>query len=75
MSAESGRMHGHASSSGDKKSKRKPKRKETYSVYIYKVLKQVSKYFPVLRAVSHVKLILPVAFNPIKEKKRKSASI
>ena len=46
MSAESGRMRGHPSSSGDKKSKRKSKRKETYSVYIYKVLKLVSKYFP-----------------------------
>nr|XP_009500282.1 PREDICTED: late histone H2B.L4-like [Phalacrocorax carbo] len=41
MSAEAGKKRGHASTSGDKKSKRKPKRKETYSVYIYKVLKQV----------------------------------
>ncbi|XP_071071451.1 histone H2B type 2-K1 [Dasypus novemcinctus] len=28
-------------SSGDKKSKKRSRRKETYSVYIYKVLKQV----------------------------------
>uniref|UniRef100_A0A8B9T6K2 Histone H2B n=4 Tax=Anatidae TaxID=8830 RepID=A0A8B9T6K2_ANAPL len=42
MSAEAGKKRGgHASTSGDRKSKRKPKRKETYSVYIYKVLKQV----------------------------------
>ncbi|XP_009996349.1 PREDICTED: uncharacterized protein LOC104389093 [Chaetura pelagica] len=41
MSAEAGRKRGHTPSSGDKKAKRKPKRKETYSVYIYKVLKQV----------------------------------
>uniref|UniRef100_A0A8B9NRE4 Histone H2B n=1 Tax=Apteryx owenii TaxID=8824 RepID=A0A8B9NRE4_APTOW len=40
MSAEAGKKRGHAPTSGDKKSKRKPKRKETYSVYIYKVLKQ-----------------------------------
>lgn len=46
MSAEAGKKRGgHASTSGDRKSKRKPKRKETYSVYIYKVLKQVSKCF------------------------------
>lgn len=50
MSAEGGRMHGRASSSGDKKSKKKPKRKETYSVYIYKVLKQVSNYFPSIKS-------------------------
>uniref|UniRef100_A0A8C0IA38 Histone H2B n=1 Tax=Bubo bubo TaxID=30461 RepID=A0A8C0IA38_BUBBB len=41
MSAEAGKKRGHVPMSGDKKSKRKPKRKETYSVYIYKVLKQV----------------------------------
>ncbi|XP_025971613.1 late histone H2B.L4 [Dromaius novaehollandiae] len=41
MSAEAGKKRGHAPTAGDKKSKRKPKRKETYSVYIYKVLKQV----------------------------------
>lgn len=29
-------------SSGDKKSKKRSRRKETYSMYIYKVLKQVS---------------------------------
>ncbi|XP_057280268.1 late histone H2B.L4 [Pezoporus wallicus] len=40
MSA-SERKCGHASPSGEKKSKKKPKRKETYSIYIYKVLKQV----------------------------------
>lgn len=28
---------------GEKKSKRKPKKKEVFSVYIYKVLKQVSQ--------------------------------
>lgn len=45
MSAEAGKKRGHAPASGDGKSKRKPKRKETYSVYIYKVLKQVSRCF------------------------------
>lgn len=30
-------------SSGDKKGKRKVKRRETYAMYIYKVLKQVSE--------------------------------
>jgi len=45
MSAEAGKKHGHAPTSGDRKSKKKLKRKETYSVYIYKVLKQVSKCF------------------------------
>lgn len=39
------RKRGHASASEDRKSKKKPKRKETYSIYIYKVLKQVSKCF------------------------------
>ncbi|XP_010115688.1 PREDICTED: histone H2B, gonadal-like, partial [Chlamydotis macqueenii] len=41
MSAEAGKKHGHGPALGDRKAKRKPKRKETYSVYIYKVLKQV----------------------------------
>ncbi|XP_009954812.1 PREDICTED: histone H2B, gonadal-like, partial [Leptosomus discolor] len=41
MGVEAGKKHDHAPSSGDRRSKRKPKRKETYSVYIYKVLKQV----------------------------------
>ncbi|KAM9647899.1 histone H2B type 2-K1 [Morphnus guianensis] len=41
MSAEAGKKRGHAPASGDRKSRKKPKRKETYSVYIYKVLKQV----------------------------------
>ncbi|KAM6338911.1 histone H2B type 2-K1 [Podargus strigoides] len=41
MSAEAGKKRGHAPAAGDRKTKRKPKRKETYSVYIYKVLKQV----------------------------------
>ncbi|XP_051466996.1 late histone H2B.L4 [Apus apus] len=41
MNAEAGKKRGHTPSSGDRKAKRKPKRKETYSVYIYKVLKQV----------------------------------
>ncbi|XP_010134381.1 PREDICTED: histone H2B, gonadal-like [Buceros rhinoceros silvestris] len=41
MSAEAGKKHGHTPTSGDRKSKKKLKRKETYSVYIYKVLKQV----------------------------------
>ncbi|KAM6104465.1 histone H2B type 2-K1 [Theristicus caerulescens] len=41
MSAEAGKKRGRAPTSGDRKPKRKPKRKETYSVYIYKVLKQV----------------------------------
>ncbi|XP_009705249.1 PREDICTED: histone H2B, gonadal-like, partial [Cariama cristata] len=43
MSAEAGRKRGRAPApaSGDRKPKRKPKRRETYSVYIYKVLKQV----------------------------------
>ncbi|XP_005230966.1 late histone H2B.L4 [Falco biarmicus] len=38
---EAGKKHGHTSASGDRKPKRKPKRKENYSLYIYKVLKQV----------------------------------
>ncbi|XP_030300911.1 late histone H2B.L4-like [Calypte anna] len=41
MSAEGRKKCGHSPTSGDRKSKKKPKRKETYSVYIYKVLKQV----------------------------------
>ncbi|XP_029863615.1 late histone H2B.L4 [Aquila chrysaetos chrysaetos] len=41
MSAEAGKKRGRTPASGDRKSRRKPKRKETYSVYIYKVLKQV----------------------------------
>ncbi|KAH1177344.1 hypothetical protein KIL84_011046, partial [Mauremys mutica] len=41
MSAEAGKKRGRGPVSGDKKSKRKVKRRETYSVYIYKVLKQV----------------------------------
>lgn len=43
MSLEAGKKRGRPAASGDKKAKRKLKRKETYSVYIYKVLKQVSK--------------------------------
>lgn len=43
MSVEAGKKRGHGPTTGDRKAKRKPKRKETYSVYIYKVLKQVSK--------------------------------
>lgn len=49
MSADAGKKRGrgpvHAPAPGDRKPKKKPKRKESYSVYIYKVLKQVSKYF------------------------------
>ncbi|XP_006037126.1 late histone H2B.L4-like [Alligator sinensis] len=41
MSLEAGKKRGRPTVSGDKKAKRKLKRKETYSVYIYKVLKQV----------------------------------
>uniref|UniRef100_A0A8C5J062 H2B.E variant histone 1 n=1 Tax=Junco hyemalis TaxID=40217 RepID=A0A8C5J062_JUNHY len=41
MSPEPLKKHGHAAASGEKRSKRKPKRKEVFSVYIYKVLKQV----------------------------------
>ncbi|XP_054495187.2 histone H2B type 2-K1 [Agelaius phoeniceus] len=41
MSPEPLKKHGHAAASGEKRSKRKPKRKEAFSVYIYKVLKQV----------------------------------
>ncbi|XP_019364072.1 PREDICTED: late histone H2B.L4-like [Crocodylus porosus] len=41
MSLEAGKKRGRPTASGDKKAKRKLKRKETYSVYIYKVLKQV----------------------------------
>ncbi|XP_009896854.1 late histone H2B.L4 [Dryobates pubescens] len=41
MSAGAGKMHGCSPASVDKKSKRKSKKNETYSVYIYKVLKQV----------------------------------
>lgn len=62
MSAEAGKKHGHTSTSGDRKSKRKLKRKETYSVYIYKVLKQVRKwgFFILLGMDLSVKLLLPV---------------
>ncbi|XP_008633501.1 PREDICTED: late histone H2B.L4 [Corvus brachyrhynchos] len=41
MSSEPLKKEDHAATSGDKRSKRKPKRKEAFSVYIYKVLKQV----------------------------------
>ncbi|XP_064256065.1 late histone H2B.L4 [Passer domesticus] len=41
MSPEPLRKLGHAAASGEKRSKRKLKRKEAFSVYIYKVLKQV----------------------------------
>ena len=45
MSAEHGQAQQPAGrrgrSSGDKKSKKRGRRKETYSMYIYKVLKQV----------------------------------
>ncbi|KAM6134361.1 histone H2B type 2-K1 [Pterocles gutturalis] len=41
MGADGGKKSGCAPSPDDRKAKRKPKRKETYSVYIYKVLKQV----------------------------------
>nr|XP_002190629.4 late histone H2B.L4 [Taeniopygia guttata] len=41
MSSERLKKRGHAVASGKKSSKRKPKRKEAFSVYIYKVLKQV----------------------------------
>lgn len=37
MSSETLKEHGHAAASGGKKSKRKPKRKEVFSVYIYEV--------------------------------------
>lgn len=45
MSSEPLKKYDHAAASGEKRSKRKPKRKEVFSVYIYKVLKQVSKCF------------------------------
>lgn len=54
MSPEPLKKHGHAAASGDKRSKRKPKRKEAFSVYIYKVLKQVSKCF-LLEITLHIK--------------------
>ncbi|XP_009078194.1 PREDICTED: late histone H2B.L4-like [Acanthisitta chloris] len=41
MSTEPGKNRGHAPTSGDKKPKRKLKKKEAYSIYIYRVLKQV----------------------------------
>ncbi|KAJ6666650.1 hypothetical protein lerEdw1_020374 [Lerista edwardsae] len=42
MTGEAAQKRGRASSgAGDRKAKRKARRKETYSVYIYKVLKQV----------------------------------
>ncbi|XP_066408364.1 histone H2B type 2-K1 [Molothrus aeneus] len=41
MSPEPLKKHGHTAASGEKGSKRKPNRKEAFSVYIYKVLKQV----------------------------------
>ncbi|XP_057889611.1 late histone H2B.L4 [Melospiza georgiana] len=41
MSPEPLKKRGRAAASGEKRSKRKPKRKEAFSVYIYKVLKQV----------------------------------
>lgn len=45
MSSEPLKKHDRAAGSGDKRSKKKPKRKEAFSVYIYKVLKQVSKWW------------------------------
>ncbi|XP_027759616.1 late histone H2B.L4-like [Empidonax traillii] len=41
MNSEPRKKRGHVSTSGDKIFKKTPKRKETFSVYIYKVLKQV----------------------------------
>lgn len=37
---------------GDKKGKRKVKRRETYAMYIYKVLKQVSEEVPVISVLA-----------------------
>lgn len=47
MSVDAGKKRGcgPVPAAGDGKPKKKPKRKETYSIYIYKVLKQASKHF------------------------------